>query len=396
MALINETIKKQSELVTLLKKENIYTYSLEVGSACENHITVNGKECINFISNNYLGFSTHPAVLEAVSTALQKYGLGIGGSPLACGTTEIHYRLMNRIASVYGQESCVLYASGYQAMLGSVQTALGKGDVAVLDALVHRSILDGVILSGCDTRMWLHNDIEDLGSLLDRLKKKYRRMLIMVDSVYSMDGDWANLPELYRLKKEHGALIMIDEAHSLGVLGKTGRGLPEHFDMPNAPDIISGTFSKFAGAIGGFVAGPYEFIDYMKHTASPYVFSASLSPLICAGVLKSFDLLDEEPEWRQRLWENIKFFLSGLAGLGFDTGPSKTAVVPLIIRDTIKTMLFNRKIFEMGVYASPIVHPAVPPAESRIRLGVMATHTREDLEKTLDVFAKVGKDLGII
>jgi 8-amino-7-oxononanoate synthase len=357
---------------------------------------VSGKERINFISNNYLGFSTHPKVIEAVKKAADKFGLGIGGSPLACGTTDLHNRLNAKIARLYEKESCVICASGYQALLGGIQASIGKGDVALMDSLVHRSIVDGVILSGSDKRMWLHNDTEDLESLLERVKKKYGRMLILVDSVYSMDGDWADLPVLYSLKEKHGALLLIDEAHSLGVLGKRGYGLPDHFDMPNGPDVVAGTFSKFAGAVGGFVAGPADFTDHLRHNASAYIFSASLPPLQVAGIYKSFELLDEEPEWRERLWNNINYFLKNVKEIGFDTGPSRTAVVPLIIRDTEKTMLFNKMIFDEGVFASPIIHPAVPPAESRIRLGVMAIHTREDLDRSLDVFKKVGKKLGII
>ncbi len=394
--LVNDAMKQQAALLSMLRKENIYTYSLEVTSACANRIMVSGKERINFISNNYLGFSTHPEVLKAVIRAAEKYGIGIGGSPLACGTTEIHYRLQEKIARLYEREACVLLPSGYQALLASIQAAIGKGDVALLDSLVHRSIVDGVALSGSDKRMWLHNDTEDLASLLERVKKKYQRMLIIVDSVYSMDGDWADLKELYRLKDEHGALLLIDEAHSLGVLGKRGYGLPDQFDMPQAPDLIAGTFSKFAGAVGGFVAGPSDFIDHLRHNASAYIFSASLPPMTAAGVYRAFELLDEEPQWRQRLWDNIAYFLKGLKDLGFDTGPSRTAVVPLLIRNVEKTMTFNKMIFDEGVYASPIVHPAVPPAESRIRLGVMATHTREDLDRSFEVFKKAGKKLGII
>ncbi|TFH38081.1 MAG: aminotransferase class I/II-fold pyridoxal phosphate-dependent enzyme [Chrysiogenales bacterium] len=297
---------------------------------------------------------------------------------------------------MYEQEACVLLASGYQALLGAIQAAIGRGDVALLDGLVHRSIIDGVALSGSDKRMWLHNDIEDLESLLKRVSLKHDRMLVIVDSVYSMDGDWANLPELNRLKQAYGAMLLIDEAHSLGVMGKRGYGLPDHCDLPKAPDIIAGTFSKFAGAVGGFVAGPSDFIDHLRHNASAYIFSASLPPMTAAGVSQSFDLLDEEPQWREMLWDNIRYFLAGLKELGFDTGDSRTAVVPLLIRDVEKTMIFNKMIFDLGIYASPIVHPAVPPSESRIRLGVMATHTKEDLDRSFDVFGSVGKKLGII
>jgi len=389
-------MREQASIIAMLRNENIYTYSLEVSSSCRNHIVVSGRERINFISNNYLGFSTHPKILEVVSGAVKRYGVGTGGSPMMCGTTSIHYKLMEKIAQVYKQEAALLFATGYQALVGSIQASVGKGDVALLDGLVHRSIVDGVTLSGSDKRMWMHNDTEDLESLLERVSKKYPRKLIIVDSVYSMDGDLAPLPELNNVKQKHGAILLIDEAHSLGVLGDNGYGLPDFFNMFDVPDVVSGTFSKFAGAVGGFAAAPQDFIDHIRHNASAYIFSASLPPMICAGVLKAFELLEEEPQWREMLWNNIKYFTANLKSLGFDISFSKTAVVPILIRDVQKTMLFNKMIFDQGVYASPVVHPAVPPAESRIRLGVMALHTMEDLDKSLEVFEKVGRELEII
>ena len=394
--IVNDAIKQRADFVAQVKEQNLYTYCLEVTSSCSNRITVEGRERVNFISNNYLGFSAHPKVKEAAAGAIKKYGVGMGGSPLMCGTTDIHNRLKEKIAQVYHQESAALFASGYQALLGAVQATVGKGDASLLDYLVHRSIVDGVTLSGSDKRMWMHNDMEDLASLISRVKKKYQRMLIIVDSVYSMDGDIADLPEIRKVCDEHGALVLIDEAHSLGVIGENGHGLLDHFSMPEGADVIAGTFSKFAGAVGGFVAGPAEFITYLNHNASPFIFSASLPPVLCAGVLKSFDLLEEEPQWREQLWNNVNYFLKELHTIGFNTGTSQTPVIPLMIRDVEKTMLFNKKILDMGVYASPVVYPAVAPSESRIRLGVIATHTRDDLDMSLEVFEKAGRELGIL
>ena len=390
--MINDEIKGRADFVADLKKRDMYTYCLEITSPCANEMTVQGKNCVNFISNNYLGFANHPKVREAAEAAIKKYGVGTGGSPLMCGTTDLHNRLKERIASVYNQQGAALFASGYQALLGSVQASVGKGDAALVDYLVHRSIVDGVTLSGSDKRMCMHNDIEDLESLLQRAGRKYKRMLIIVDSVYSMDGDIANLPELKRLSDMYNALILIDEAHSLGVIGPHGHGLLDHFNMPDGADLIAGTFSKFAGAVGGAA----DFISHLNHAASPYIFSASLPTVLCAGVLAAFDLLDSEPQWRDRLWDNVRYFVAGLKDLGFDTGRSQTPVVPLLIRDPEKTMLFNRMILDRGIYASPVVYPAVAPSESRIRLGVIATHTRENLDKTLDVFKDVGAQLHII
>ncbi|MBI5552398.1 MAG: pyridoxal phosphate-dependent aminotransferase family protein [Desulfobacterales bacterium] len=394
--LINAEVRQMAESVALLRARDIYTYGLEVSSACNHRVRVNGVERINFISNNYLGFSSHPRVVEAAGMALQRYGVGTGGSPLMCGTTTLHTRLKEKIAEAYQQEAAVLFASGYQAMLGAIQGTLGRGDLALIDQLVHRSIVDGVILSGCDKRMWLHNDMEDLGALLARTGGKYKRRLIAVDSVYSMDGDIADLPAIKALADRHEALILVDEAHSLGVIGPRGRGLLEHFALPEGAHIIAGTFSKFAGAVGGFVTGPADFITHLTHTASAFIFSASLPPVQCAAVLAAFQLLDEEPQWHRQLWENVRYLLDSLASLGFDTGRSQTPVIPLMIRDPEKAMLFNKSILERGVYASPVVHPAVAPAESRIRLGVMASHTREDLDIALGIFQKSGKELGLI
>ena len=383
-------------VIEALKNNKTYSYHQTVSSSCQNRMIVEGEEKVNFISNNYLGFSTHPKVLEAVKQAIDTYGIGIGGSPLMCGTTELHLELIEKIANVYEQESAVLFASGYQALLGSIQASVGPNDIVLLDQLVHRSIVDGVTLAGCKKRMWIHNDVEDLEEVLQAVNDKYERKLIIVDSVYSMDGDIAPLPEIDGLRKKYNAMVLVDEAHSLGVIGEKGYGILSHFDMPDGADLVSGTFSKFAGAIGGFAAGPKTFIEYLKHVASPYIFSASLSPLIVAGVSRAFDLLDEEPEWVERIRDNILYFIDGCKNIGLDIGPTETAVVPLMIRDNDKTQAFNKRIFEMGVYGSPVVYPAVAPSESRIRLGVMATHTKEDLDFTLDVFKTAAKEIGLV
>ncbi|MBU3917043.1 aminotransferase class I/II-fold pyridoxal phosphate-dependent enzyme [bacterium] len=391
--------KERSDLISLVsqfKNSKDYTFFLEVSSACGATITVDQKRCVNFVSNNYLGFSTHKRVVKAVTEALQKYGLGIGGAPIACGTTELHYRLIDKINEVYGTEDSVIFTTGYQALLGTVQACVGKKDVALLDNLVHRSIVDGIVLSGCEQRLWMHNDMEDLEELLQSIGNSFERKLIIVDSVYSMDGDIAKLPELIRLKEKYDAILLIDEAHSLGILGENGLGLPDHFQITGGVDVIAGTFSKFAGAIGGFAAASTEFIEYLKHSSTPHLFSASLSPLICAGILESFKVLEEEPEWREKLWINVRFLLKELKALGFNTGRSETPVIPIIVKDVAQTLRFAKGLLENGIYVSPIVYPAVSPANSRVRLGVMATHSREDLEKSLEMFEKVGKQLSII
>jgi 8-amino-7-oxononanoate synthase len=378
-----------------LRERDLCLFAREVGSACANRIRVDGRSCINFISNNYLGFSTHPRILAAAAAAVRDYGIGTGGSPIACGSTALHQQLRQRIARWYGREDCALFPSGYQAFLGAIQATIAPPrGVALMDSLVHRSMVDGVALSRADARTWLHNDVEDLDLLLASTAKKYDRRLILVDSVYSMDGDLAPLPALASLRDRHGALLLLDEAHALGVIGPRGGGLEDHFGLPGAADIVAGTFSKFAGAVGGFVTGGRDVIDAIRHLSSAHVFSASLPPVIVASVLAAFDLLEEQPEVLGQLRANVRFMLDGLRALGFDTGASQTPVIPLILRDPERTMRFCRLIFEGGVFASPVVYPAVPPAESRIRLGILATHTRADLEEGLAILGQAKLALG--
>jgi glycine C-acetyltransferase len=378
-----------------LKAAGAYTYSLETSSACGATMVVEGRERINFISNSYLGLSTHPRVLEAIHGALAEYGIGMGGSPLACGSSTLHRRLAARIAATFDKEAALVFTTGYQALAGSIQVLLQTGDTAIVDSLAHRSIIDGTILSGAKRRTFVHNDADDLREVLSTAPRDRTRVVI-VDSVYSMDGDIADLPGLHAACREHGAILLADEAHSLGIIGPQGRGLMDHFGLPGAVDVVSGTFSKFAGSIGGFAAADHDTIEYMRHAASPFVFSASLPAPLVAGVLAAFDLLAEDPGLRERLWENVRYLTDGLRGLGFDLGLSATPVIPVMVRDQERTMAMNRRLLDEGVYASPVIHPGVPPRLSRVRLGVMATHTRAHLDRALDVFGRVGREVGLI
>jgi 8-amino-7-oxononanoate synthase len=385
-------------MIKMLHASGLNTYASEVSSGCGPTMEVECTECVNFISNSYMGFSMHPRVIEAASEALGKYGMGIGGSPLACGTTSLHLELAAKIAAHYGTESAMLFASGYQALAGTIQGMMGPKDIALVDNLDHRSIIDGCVLSGCKIRSFMHNDMEDLEQLIERTAKAAgdKHRMVIVDSVYSMDGDIAPLPVLREICSRAGVTVMIDEAHSLGILGKHGKGLLEHFDLPDGADVISGTFSKFAGAVGGFTAAGRDVIDYMRHYSSPFVYSASIPPAVVAAVSTSFDLLTEEPHWHQKLWENVRFMLAGLKELGFDTGNSDTPVIPVMIRDTEKTLRMNRELLNRGIYCSPVVHPGVPMKMERLRLGVMATHRRAHLERALETFREVGKLFEVI
>jgi 8-amino-7-oxononanoate synthase len=311
--------------------------------------------------------------------------MGIGGSPLACGTTTWHIKLAERIAHNYGKESATIFSTGYQALAGTIQGLMGRKDVALLDNLDHRSIIDGCILSGCKIRSFIHNDMDDFEQLVQRTSKPaagHHRMVI-VDSVYSMDGDVAPLPRMHEICKAAGVTVMIDEAHSLGIMGPSGKGLLEHFDI-------------FAGAVGGFTAAERDVIQYLRHYSSPFVYSASIPPAVVAAVYTSFELLESEPEWHQKLWDNVNFMLKSLKELGFDTGNSTTPVLPVMIRDTEKVLRMNRTLLNRGVYASPVVHPGVPLKMERLRLGVMATHTRQHLERALEIFREVGREFEVI
>ncbi len=389
-------IEQRLQMLNMLSESGLDTYGLQVSSGCGPTMVVEGRECINLISNSYLGFSVHPKVKEAAREAVARYGVGIGGSPLACGSTELHAKLCQIIAENYGQEAAMVFATGYQALAGSIQGILTRKDLALLDNLDHRSIIDGCMLAGCKMRTFVHNDMGDLEQLVQSTSDFPGTRMVIVDSVYSMDGDVAPLPRMKEICRPAGVLVCIDEAHSLGVMGKTGRGLLEHFDLPDGADLISGTFSKFAGAVGGFLAGPREVIRALRVLSSPFVFSASLPPAIVAAVTASFGLLKSEPQWRERLWDNVRFMLRGLKEIGFDTGSSETPVIPVMIRDTEKVLVMNRRLLDLGIYASPVVHPAVPMKRERLRLGVMASHTHQHLERALEAFRQAGREVGVI
>ena len=397
MSRMAKRIEQPLSLIRMLQDSGLNTYGSEITSGCGPIMIVEGRECINFISNSYMGFSMHPRVIEAARQALLDYGVGIGGSPIACGTSRLHNQLAEKIAHHYDKEKALVFSTGYQALAGTIQGLMGRDDIAVLDSLDHRSIVDGCALAGCKVRSFIHNNTEDLEQLLERLAEQPVERMVIVDSVYSMDGDIAPLPKLHELCQRFGATLLLDEAHSLGVMGKTGKGILEHFGMPpDGADLISGTFSKFAGAVGGFTAASRDVVDFLRHHSSPFVFSASIPPALVAAVSVSFDLLTEEPQWLDRLWKNVRLLLDGLKSLGFDTGVSSTPVIPVLLRDTPLVLKFNRLLLDRGVYASPVIHPGVPLRKERIRIGVMATHTPEHIARALEAFRDVGRELGVL
>ncbi|MBU1852958.1 MAG: pyridoxal phosphate-dependent aminotransferase family protein [Candidatus Omnitrophica bacterium] len=359
-------------------------------------IKINGRDMIMLGSNNYLGLTFHPKVKEAAIKAIKKYGVGSGGARHLSGTYTLHEELEREIAEFKGTESAVVFNTGFMTNLGSIMCLVNEDTMLINDEKNHASIVDGCKISTARIRVFLHNDMQYLEEILSSYAKTQDK-LIIVDSVFSMDGDIANLPEIYELARRYRARIMIDEAHATGVLGKTGRGAPEHFNMASAKiDIVMGTFSKAVGGLGGFIASTEDMVTYLKHTSREFIFSTSLPPSIIAANIAAIEVVQKEPHLLKQLWRNIKYMKEGLGNLGYDTGNSQSAIIPVLIRDEIKTYKMTRMLDKTGIFVSPVVFPAVKKSESRLRLTVIALHSLADLDRALEAFKKAGRKLGII
>jgi 8-amino-7-oxononanoate synthase len=345
-------------------------------------------------SNNYLGLTHHPKVLEAAQRALVRYGSGCTGSRFLNGTLDLHEQLEADLATFLGKEACLVFSTGYSANLGLVSGLVGRNDLVLLDKLDHASIVDGAKLSYGETERFNHGDLAGLERKL--LRAQGRGVMIIVDGVYSMEGDIADVPGLSRLARQYGAAFAIDDAHALGVIGPNGDGTAAHFGMTDEVDIIAGTFSKSLASIGGFVAATENVIDFLKHHARPLIFTASLPPANTAGVLAALEVLQQEPERRTQLWANTRHLMDGIRGLGFDTGPTETPIVPVIIGPLDRTLIFWRMLFEAGVFTNPVVPPAVPAAQCRLRTSLMATHSPDQIDFCLEAFGRIGRELGVI
>jgi glycine C-acetyltransferase len=378
-----------------LKSEGLYFYMRKLESSSDAKITVNGREMLMFGSNNYLGMTTHPRVKEAAAKAIEKFGVGAGSVRLLGGTFGIHEELEARLAQFKGAEAAIAYSSGYVSNLATISTFLNRAtDLAIIDERIHASLLDGLRFAKIPFRVFQHNDMADLEQQLISVSGQ-ANLIVIVDGVYSMDGDIAPLPDIYRLARKHEALVMIDEAHATGVLGKRGRGTPEHFGMHGRIDIVMGTLSKGLGGIGGFAAGSKELISFLKHNARGFVFSAALPPAVCAGLIAAMDVLETEPEWLIRLQENTQLMRKGLQQLGFDTGCSQTPIIPVILGDDLKAFQLTRALHLLGIYVSPVTFPAVKKGAARLRVSVMATHTPADILRALEAFEKAKSLVGL-
>jgi len=363
--------------------------------------TFDGKKVINLASNNYLGLATHPKLRQAAIEATRKYGVGSGAVRTIAGTMKIHMELEEKIARFKNVEASVVFQSGFAANAGTVSAVLGKDDFIISDELNHASIIDGARLSRATIKVFRHKDTAHAEELLKEVADRPGHKLLITDGVFSMDGDIAPLPALCDLAEKYGAIMMVDDAHSSGVLGRNGRGTIDHYNVHGRVDIQVGTLSKAVGALGGYVCGSHDLIDFLYHRARPFLFSTSHPPSVAATCIAAFEVLEEEPERIEKLWENTRFWKKELGGLGFNIGgvntpASETPITPIIIGDGARTMEFSRELFKEGVLGTGITFPTVPEGKARVRTIMTATHTRQELNQALDVLRKVGNRMGII
>lgn len=378
-----------------IKAAGYYFWFREIESAQDTEVIFGGRRLIMAGSNNYLGLTNHPKVKEAAIKAVEKYGSGCAGSRFLNGNLDIHEKLEKKLADFFHKEAAVVFATGYQTNLGTISALVGRNDEVILDKFDHASIIDGSRLSFGKVKKFRHNDMRDLDRVLTNAPDNGGK-LIVVDGVFSMEGDITPLPEVVALAKKHGARVMVDDAHAVGVLGEGGRGTAEHFHMEDEVDVIMGTYSKSLAAIGGFIVASKEVVNYVRHLARSLIFSASLAPPLVAAVSAALDIIQNEPERRERLWHNTHKMLKGFKELGFDTGSSTTPIIPIIIGDQIKTLKMCGLLQEYGIFVNPTVSPAVPRGRELLRTSYMATHTEEQLDKILDAFGRAGRELGVI
>lgn len=373
----------------------IYPYFRTIESDQDTVVTINGKKVLMFGSNSYLGLTNHPKIKEAAINATKKYGTGCAGSRFLNGTLDIHIELENKLASFVGKEGALVYSTGFQTNLGVIPTVTGRNDYILIDELDHASIIEATRLSFAKVLKFRHNDMESLERLLKRCEPN-RIKLIVIDGIFSMDGDIANLPEIVILAEKYEATVMIDDAHAIGVIGEQGSGTASHFGLTKKVDLIMGTFSKSLAALGGFIASDAETINYIKHNSRTLIFSASATPAAAASVLAALEIIKNEPERIANLWSVTHHAIDNFRRLGFDIGHTVTPIIPLYIRDNFKTLKITRMLLDEGIFVNPVVAPAVSKENTLIRFSLMATHTKEQVDVALEKFEKLGKKLHII
>jgi len=378
-----------------VKALGLYPYFRPIQSEQDTEVYINGKKVLMFGSNSYLGLTCHPKVKEAAMAAIVKYGTGCAGSRYLNGTLDIHNELEDRLAKFVNKDAAIVYSTGFQSNLGAIPTVTNRNDYIILDELDHASIIDGARLSFAKTLKFRHNDMESLESILQKCEPD-KLKLIVVDGIFSMEGDIAKVPEIVELAHKYNANIMVDDAHSLGVIGEQGRGVSSHFGLTEQVDIIMGTFSKSLASLGGFIASDERTINYIRHQSRSLIFSASMTPAAAAAVIAALDIMLAEPEHMERLWENTHYLTKCLKEHGFDLGHTESPILPVFIRNNEKTFMFTKLVLEEGLFVNPVVAPAVSEDDTLIRLSLMATHTKEQIDFAIDKIVKVGKKLGII
>ncbi len=392
----NDVFQKCYEYERLenVKKSGLYPYFIPLGGHVGAEMEINGHSIIMLGSNNYLGLTDHPRIMEKAKEAIDKYGTGCTGSRFLNGTLDLHIELEERLASFLGKEMAITFSTGFQANLGVISTIAGRNDIIYLDRLNHASIIDGSRMSYARNLKYRHNDHDHLRYLLEN--NRDNPGVIVTDGVFSMEGDLADIPGLVEISREFGIRLIVDDAHGVGAMGPRGRGTAEHFGCHDEVDILVGTFSKSFACIGGFAAGPAKVMDYIKHTARTMIFSASLPPAAVATVIAALDILENEPELIEKSHRAAERARQGLATMGFNVGKSEAPIIPIIVGDEVQTLLFWKRLFQEGVFANPVISPAVASGGEMVRTSYMATHTDDMIDRALNIFEKCGRELGII
>ncbi|MEO0141370.1 MAG: glycine C-acetyltransferase [candidate division WOR-3 bacterium] len=384
------------EEIERLKDEGLFINIRTIGSAQDSWTVVDGKRVLNMCSNNYLGFANHPELKEAAKRAIDEWGVGPAAVRSIAGTMTLHLELERRLAEFKGSESALSLQAGLIANLATIPPLVDEGDIIYTDQLNHASIIDGCRLSKAERIIYAHCDPDDLKRKLDETRRGKRRALIITDGVFSMDGDIAPLPEITELAERYDAMLMVDDAHGEGVLGRGGRGIVDHFGLHGRVDVEIGTLSKAFGVVGGYVAGKKEITDYLRQKARPFLFSSAVTPADVAACIKAVEILERSTELVDRLWENARYFKEGLRALGFDTGKSQTPITPIMLGDARLAQDFSRRLFEEEVFVMAIGYPTVPKGAARLRVMISAAHKREDLDFAISKFEKVGRELKVI
>jgi len=379
---------------SIVREKGLYPYFRPIESGQDTEVIINGKKVLMFGSNSYLGLTNHPKIKQAAKKAIDKYGSGCAGSRFLNGTLDIHIELEERLAAYVGKEAAAVFSTGFQVNLGVLSSIVGRNDYLILDEYDHASLIDGSRLSFSKVIKFRHNNMEDLEQKLQQLPEQAVK-LIVVDGIFSMEGDLTKLPEIAALADKYGANIMVDDAHSLGVIGENGAGTASHFGLTEDVDLIMGTFSKSLASLGGFIAADAPTIDYLKHRARSLIFSASMTPASAASVIAALDIIQSEPEHIQNLWRNTNYAQNLLLEMGFDLGPTQSPILPIYIRDNEKTFLITKLLQDEGVFVNPVVSPAVPADASLLRFSLMATHTLGQIEEAITKLHKAAQKIGV-